>query len=77
MKSLTLELPREFLELCQRDHTAPETVLRGFIADLCSIYESRENPRGYNTRGSDERDYAWRYYDRAGYSRPAREEAPI
>jgi hypothetical protein len=35
--TITLELPPEFLALCEADEVAPETVLRGFIADLCAI----------------------------------------
>ena len=33
---ITLDLPPEFVELCQADGIKPETVLRGFIADLAS-----------------------------------------
>jgi len=47
----------------------PETVLRGFIADLCGIMNWASNPRadGYGSNGSDERDFASAYYDRVGY----------
>ena len=71
-QSLTIELPEEFLELCKRDHTTPETVLRGFIGDLCattSMNFDRPRDDGYGSNGSDERECAWRYYDRAGYNR--------
>lgn len=34
---LSIELPPEFVELRQDDGVAPETVLNGFIADLCGI----------------------------------------
>lgn len=70
-QTITIELPDEFIDLCKRDHTTPETVLRGFIADLCSIQSLASDPRadGYQSNGSDERQCAWEYYDRAGYNR--------
>lgn len=64
--SVTLVLPTEFLMLCRRDNVKPSEVLRGFIADLCSL-ESRE----YSTNGSDERMYARAYYERCGYRQMA------
>jgi hypothetical protein len=69
MATVTLELPAEFLELCAEDKVAPETVLRGFIADLCEIRNYASEPRedGYSSNGSDERMLARQYYDRVGY----------
>ena len=66
---LTLELPEEFIALCERDGTTPETVLRGFIADLAGIISWVDAPRddGYYSNGSDERDMAYAYYQRVGY----------
>ena len=66
---VTIELPVEFIELCERDRVTPETVLRGFIADLCGIMNWANNPRadGYSSNGSDERDKAAAYYERVGY----------
>lgn len=66
---LTLKLPPEFLELCNRDGVTPETVLRGFIADLSEIINWQANPRadGYSSNGSDERRMANEYYERVGY----------
>lgn len=60
MTKLTIELPPEFVELCQGDGVTPETVLRGLIADLCGIMNWQARPRddGYNSNGSDERDMA-------------------
>jgi hypothetical protein len=68
-RTLTLKLPDEFLDLCQRDGTTPETVLRGFVADLCQITSWASHPRtdGYSSNGSDERDLAGQYYQRVGY----------
>ena len=59
---LTLNLPDEFLQLCEEVGTTPATILEGFIADLCDL---RERP--YITNGSDERDLAEEYFDRCGY----------
>lgn len=73
-KTITLELPEEFLNLCKRDHTTPETILRGFISDLCGA-TSPDFDRmgvgrtdGYGSNGSDEREMAWQYYDRCNYN---------
>ena len=68
-KIITLELPKEFLELCEADKIEPEVVLRGFIADLCDITSLASHPRTdhYNSNGSDERHLAKEYYERVGY----------
>ena len=69
MATVTLELPEEFLLLCAEDKVSPETVLRGFIADLCEIRNYGSEPRqdGYQSNGSDERRLAREYYDHVGY----------
>lgn len=59
--TVTLVLPREFIELCERDRIAPEVVLRGFIADLCEI-----GPQA-SSQGGDERALAQEYYHRVDY----------
>lgn len=66
---LTLELPAEFVDLCEADGVTPETVIRGFIADLAGIMNWQANPRqdGYSSNGSDERMMAQAYYERVGY----------
>lgn len=48
---IKLRLPDKFIELCRRDAVAPETVLRGFIADLCEIVSWASAPResGYSS----------------------------
>ena len=68
-RRVTVELPPEFIQLCERDQVEPELVLRGFIADLCGIINWARSPRadGYNSNGSDERDMAEAYYERVGY----------
>ena len=77
-RKLTLDIPQEFIDLCAEDGTEPETVLRGFIADLCGIVSGQTAPRedGYTSNGSDERDYARRYYERVGYPYWKEWEAP-
>ena len=66
---ITLELPPEFIALCQADGIEPAVVLRGFIADLCEIVSWHSAPRadGYSSNGSDERGMAREYYERVGY----------
>lgn len=68
-KRVTLNLPPEFIELCEGHGIEPERVLRGFIADLAGIISWADSPRtdGYNSNGSDERRYAMEYYERVGY----------
>lgn len=41
LRRVTIELPIEFIELCVRDQVEPQTVLRGFIADLCGLIIGR------------------------------------
>lgn len=66
---LTINLPQEMIDLCDRHGITPNTVLRGFVADLCGIMNWAKAPRddGYSSNGSDERDMAWAYYERVGY----------
>lgn len=68
-RSVTLQLPIEFMALCRHDQVEPEAVLKGFIADLCEIISWHSNPRtdGYSSNGSDERMYAQQYYERVGW----------
>lgn len=68
-QTISIELPEEFIALCEEDGIKPETVLRGFIADLCEIMNWANNPRedGYSSNGSDERRMARDYYERVGY----------
>ncbi len=68
-RRLTLQLPPEFVALCESDGVEPEQVLRGFIADLAEIVSWADSPRqdGYSSNGSDERRYAMEYYERVGY----------
>ena len=68
-RTVKLALPPEFIDLCRHDQVAPETVLRGFIADLCGIINWADAPRadGYSSNGSDERRMAEEYYERVGY----------
>jgi len=66
---IVIELPQEFIALCADHKVRPETVLRGFIADLCGIVNWASNQRedGYGSNGSDERAMAYAYYERCGY----------
>ncbi|WP_456405766.1 hypothetical protein [Thiolapillus sp.] len=68
-KRITIDLPEEFIAVCEEDGVEPETVLRGFIADLAEIMNWASDPRedGYSSNGSDERMKAREYYDRVGY----------
>jgi hypothetical protein len=67
--AITLDLPPEFMHLCQLDGVEPVTVLRGFIADLCGITGWLHVPRtdGYSCHGSDEREMARVYFWSVGH----------
>jgi hypothetical protein len=68
-RKITLHLPEEFLAVCAADGVSPETVLRGFIADLAGIMNRVAEPRsdGYTSNGSQECQMARDYYERVGY----------
>jgi hypothetical protein len=61
-----IPLPREFRDLCEYCRLKPETVLRGFLANLCSLMNLCACPREeeFSSDGSDERDLAWIYFRR-------------
>lgn len=63
---VTLDLPEEFLDLCEYDLVSPEKVLKQFIADLCSISGLGDRARtdGYVRNASEDGDRAKAYYDR-------------
>ena len=75
---MILNLPEEFINLCKRDGVDPEFVIKAFIADVAGITNWAQPdptqgrmPRpndGYNSGGSDERLFAYRYYQRRGFS---------
>ena len=66
---ITIDLPPEFISMCEHDGTSPEDVIRGFVADLAGIDDYIDHPRddGYTSHGSDECMLARAYYDRVGY----------
>lgn len=64
---VTLRVPPEFLRECRRVQMTPEELLRSFVGDLSGLINSRACPRadGYGSNGSDEREYADAWYERA------------
>ena len=66
-QTLVIDIPREFVDLCERSRLRPNTVLRGFIADLCDLMNWAYCPRedDYSSNGSDERRMAQFYFERA------------
>jgi hypothetical protein len=65
--SIQVPIPPEFEELCKEVGLSPLEVLRGFIADVCGILNYAATPRadGFSSNGSDERDMAAEYFERA------------
>ena len=66
-ETLVIDIPREFIDLCEKSRLHPNTVLRGFIADLCALMNWAYCPRedDYSSNGSDERRMAQLYFERA------------
>lgn len=67
VETVQIDLPREFRELCGSYRQRPADVLRSFVADVCSLRNFVNCPRedGYCSLGSDERQRARDYFDRA------------
>jgi hypothetical protein len=66
-ETLVLQIPREFVDFCATSRLRPDTVLRGFIADLCELMNWSHCPRedGYSSNGSDESQMAQQYFKHA------------
>ncbi len=66
-EDVTIKMPAEFLELCESRGITPEQALQGFIADVCGLVNAVDHPRedGFSSNGSDERNMASDYFDRA------------
>lgn len=64
---ITLNVPPEFVRLCRQYQRSPEELLRGFIADAAELHNLHGAPRadGFSSNGSDERDYAEAWIERA------------
>jgi hypothetical protein len=63
----TVDVPQEFISLCERYNLSVEDVFRGFMADACGLQNYLVNPRvdQFSSNGSDERDMAQDYLQRA------------
>lgn len=64
---VTLRVPPEFVDRCAEFGLSAETVLRGFIADAAGLQNYTHTPRadGYSSNGSDERQQAEDWMERA------------
>lgn len=64
---VTLRVPPEFVRECSRVQMSPEELLRSFAGDLAGIHNFVARPRadGYGSNGSDERDRADGWLERA------------
>lgn len=64
---VTLHVPPEFIRQCALVQMSPEDVLRSFVGDLAGIQNLSTCPRadGYGSNGSDERNNAEAWLDRA------------
>ena len=66
-QDVPVAVPLEFFELCVRMKSDPETVLKAFIADICSLNSTPELPRadGSVHNGADARRKAREYLRQA------------
>lgn len=64
---VSVRVPPEFVRECRRVQMGPEDVLRSFVADLAGVQNFIACPRadGLSSNGSDERDYAEAWLERA------------
>lgn len=64
---LKIRVPKEFVELAKRYGESSEGLLKSFIADVCGLQNFLSNPRadGFQSNGSDERDYAEAWLERS------------
>lgn len=64
---VTVRVPSEFVRECWRVQMTPEAVLRSFVGDLAGTQNFVACPRadGYDSNGSDERDCADAWFQRA------------
>jgi len=69
--SVTLRVPHEFVEECKRYGMTPAEMLQGFACDAAGITNYVVNPRadGFGSNGSDERDMADAWMQRAYFAR--------
>ncbi|MBD8051132.1 hypothetical protein [Limnohabitans radicicola] len=66
-QELKLLIPPELIAMCESRGLTAKDVLEGFIADLCGLQNYFVLPRedGYSSNGSDEREYAEQWFERA------------
>ncbi|AXE37163.1 hypothetical protein [Chromobacterium phragmitis] len=64
---VSVRAPQEFLQECKRYQLTPEAMLRSFIGDVTGIMNWGRSPRadGYSSNGSDERNMAEAWLERA------------
>lgn len=65
--TVTLRVPPEFVRECRRVRMTPQELLRSFVGDLVGIQSFVACPRAdrYGSNGSDEREYADAWLQRA------------
>lgn len=70
-RPITLDVPLKFIEYCASHNRTAETVLRGFIADLCELQNYVTLPRedGYSSNRSDARMFAQQWFECAYFGR--------
>lgn len=66
-EQVTVRVPPEFIRECRRVQLSPVELLEGFIGDAAGIQNYIEQPRadGFGSNGSDERDMAEAWIQRA------------
>jgi hypothetical protein len=65
--SISLQVPQEFVRISREFQLSPSDLLRAFVGDVCGLVNLNRCPRadGYGSNGSDERDMADQWLERA------------
>ncbi len=65
--AVTLQVPPEFVRLSRQYQHSPSSLLRAFVGDVCGLMNYVRCPRAdrYGSNGSDERDLADHWLERA------------
>ena len=63
-KRLELDIPSDFVARCEQSLCDPQSVIKAFISDLCSLSSQFERPRedGYSNRGPSAIELANHYF---------------
>ncbi|WP_442808220.1 hypothetical protein [Trinickia soli] len=59
---MKVDMLPEFVAFCDQEKTTPESILRGFMRDVLTVYEGKQEPS--DTPIGVVQAYAWSYFVR-------------